>query len=292
MSAPGHREVSEQASALRRVGEERRATIDGVSLRYWEVRRGPRYLVFLHGNSMCKEVFYRQFDAFSGGEWSLLAIDLPGHGGSSDAADPARQYTIPGYADLVLQLLAELAIANPVILGWSLGGNIALELAGRGTTIAGIMLVGTPPVGPGTRDFAAAFQARALESPAMGAEATDQDLVDFVQDAVGALDPVPECFAAAAIRTDGRARETMGTHWAEGTSGHDQLSVIANWQGPIACVMGQDDALARVDFVEKADWGNLWKDEVQVLPGSSHAPFLHDPGRFNLLLRDFLESSG
>ncbi len=290
MSDPETEPSADRAASLRRVGEERVREIDGVSLRYWELRRGQRYLVLLHGNSLCKEVFYHQFEGLADSDWSLLAIDLPGHGASADASDVDRQYTIPGYAELIGKLLDVLGIEDPAVLGWSLGGNVALEMAGRGADISGIMLVGTPPVGPGTQHFADAFQAKALTSPAMQGDAPAEAMLEFLEDAVGPLDPMPSCFEDAAIRADGRAREIMGAHWAGGTEGFDQLTVLSQWQAPIACVMGAEDALGRVDFVQKAQWRNLWNGQVCVMPGCGHAPFLHDPDHFNTLLRSFLKS--
>lgn len=280
----------DNAASLRRVGKERVREIDGVSLRYWELPRGRQYLVLLHGNSLCKEVFYHQFDGLVESDWSLLAIDLPGHGASDDASNADRQYTIPGYADLVWKLLDTLEIESPAVLGWSLGGNIALELAGRDASISGIMLVGTPPVGPGTEHFADAFHDRALTSPAMQGDAPAEAMLEFLDDAVGPLDPMPACFANAVIRADGRAREIMGAHWATGTDGCDQMTVIAQWHAPIACVMGAEDTLARIDFVEKVQWHSLWNDRLSIFPRSGHAPFLHDPDRFNALLHSFLKS--
>lgn len=292
MKASGTELSADNAASLRRVGEERVKEIDGVSLCYWELPRGPHYLVLLHGNSLCKEAFYHQFEGLAESDWSLLAIDLPGHGASADASDADRQYTIPGYADLVWKLLDALEIERPAVLGWSLGGNIALELAGRDADISGIMLVGTPPVGPGTQHFADAFQEKALTSPAMQGDAPAEAMLEFLEDAVGPLDPMPACFADAAIRADGRAREIMGAHWAAGTEGYDQMSVIAQWHAPIACMIGAEDALARIDFLENAHWRNLWNDQLCVLPGCGHAPFLHDPDRFNTLLHSFLDSLG
>jgi pimeloyl-ACP methyl ester carboxylesterase len=59
----------------------------------------------LHGNSSCKEAFDRQLNGALGDEFRLIAIDLPGHGASSDAADPNRTYSFPGYAEAAIAVL-------------------------------------------------------------------------------------------------------------------------------------------------------------------------------------------
>ena len=45
--------------------------------------RGPAVLL-IHGNSSCKQVFRNQLQGAIGREYRLIAMDLPGHGDSSD----------------------------------------------------------------------------------------------------------------------------------------------------------------------------------------------------------------
>jgi pimeloyl-ACP methyl ester carboxylesterase len=80
----------------------------------------------------------------------LVAFDLPGHGRSSDAIDPARTYTLPGFADVLREILSLLAIEEAVVLGWSLGGHIALKMMQEFSGAKGLVLVGSPPVGQDT----------------------------------------------------------------------------------------------------------------------------------------------
>lgn len=58
----------------------------------------------------------------------LIAVDLPGHGGSADVDDPER-YRMEGTVADVLGILDELALDRVHLLGYSLGGRLALHLA-------------------------------------------------------------------------------------------------------------------------------------------------------------------
>ena len=58
-------------------------------------------VVMIHGNSSCKEVFARQLESPLADKYRMIAFDLPGHGASQDAVDPARTYSMPGYADVM-----------------------------------------------------------------------------------------------------------------------------------------------------------------------------------------------
>lgn len=88
-----------------------------------------------------------------------LALDLPGHGGSASGRNPDA-YRLPGYASLLAGLVTELDADDAVLVGWSLGGHIALEAAERLPEAAGFVLFGTPPVGS-PADVGRAFRVRA-----------------------------------------------------------------------------------------------------------------------------------
>lgn len=58
----------------------------------------------------------------------MISVDLRGHGESDK---PEQDYIMGGYADDIAWLCSELAAAKPVIIGHSMGGVIAFEVAAR-----------------------------------------------------------------------------------------------------------------------------------------------------------------
>src|SRR4051812_34476106 len=71
-------------------------------------------LLLIHGNSSSRQVFARQFQSDLAARCRLIAFDLPGHGQSEDAQDPARTYSLPGLADCTVELLACLGVSSAV----------------------------------------------------------------------------------------------------------------------------------------------------------------------------------
>src|SRR4029077_3394860 len=102
----------------------REISVDGIRLHVAEAGQGPA-LILLHGLSATHANWEYTMPAF-GDRWRVVAPDLPGHGRS---AKPDAPYTIDFYAGVVRSLGRELGIREAVIVGNSLGGQIALELA-------------------------------------------------------------------------------------------------------------------------------------------------------------------
>lgn len=80
------------------------------------------------------------------GHYRVTIFDLPGVGYSGPAPVPV---TVDWLADLTAGLISELHITTPVVLGWGLGGQVALALAERHpSVVSDLVLVDTGvPVG-------------------------------------------------------------------------------------------------------------------------------------------------
>jgi pimeloyl-ACP methyl ester carboxylesterase len=90
-----------------------------------ETERQP--LVFIHGLSGCWANWLEQLPVLAR-EHRVVTLDLPGFGYSPMPGD-GREITISGYARLLDGLLGELGIDAAAVVGNSMGGFIAAELA-------------------------------------------------------------------------------------------------------------------------------------------------------------------
>ena len=83
-------------------------------------------LVFLHGFLGSGEDFEAVISRL-GARYSILTIDLPGHGKTK----VSEVYTMPKIADAIAALLDTLKIPQASLFGYSMGGRLALYLALR-----------------------------------------------------------------------------------------------------------------------------------------------------------------
>ena len=99
------------------------------------------HVLLIHGaaNSGAAWKFFQKALARTG--WSNHAIDLRGHGKSGGSVDGA---TMDDYVSDVTRVAEQLP-SKPVVMGWSMGGLVALKFAAEGRARACVALSPTPP---------------------------------------------------------------------------------------------------------------------------------------------------
>ena len=115
-------------------------------------------IVFIHNNSASKGVFQKQFEKL-GQKYKMIALDLPGHGESSNSDSPEKTYSFPGYAKVVTEVVEGIGLDKAVFCGWSLGGHVGIEILNqRPDLVSGLMITGTPPIPLTPEGMAMGFQ--------------------------------------------------------------------------------------------------------------------------------------
>lgn len=246
-------------------------------------------LLFLHGNSGCKEVFHHQFASSLAASYRMIAFDLPGHGASDDADAPDDVYRMKPMASIVRNLLETLKATDAVLVGWSLGGHLAIELAGTYAEHQGLVISGTPPCGPGRGEVFEAFNQTEEMALTDKEDFNEADAALYAAAIFGPEAAKQKALTDAVWRTDGAMRLTSIGDWAmNDDAGLYQKGVVAERTSPIAVIQGTDEPFVNQDWMKGVSWGDLWGGHYHEIEGAGHAPFLEKPEAFNKLLGEYL----
>ena len=209
----------------------------------------------------------------------VIALDLPGHGGSSKHVGNADVAT---FANILCDFLSALGIAKPHLVGHSLGGAVALRAAlddpGRA---ASLTLIAPAALGPEIdddfiRDFIAAGRRKQLEpvaaklvaDPALISRDMLEDLLRFKR-----LDGVTQALTAiSAANFEGGQHEIL----------RERLPALSNL--PVQIIWGTEDRIIPPRHAQ----GLPSNISVHLIPGAGHLPHMEKAAEVNRLLSAFI----
>src|SRR4051812_18321945 len=124
--------------ATRTIGDY--AEVNGIRL-YYEIHGEGAPLILLHGGLGAIEMFGWNLPALAAGR-QVIAGDLQGHGRTADIDRPLR---IDLMADDIAALIRHLGLSQADVMGYSLGGGVALQVAIRHPELVGRLVVVSTP---------------------------------------------------------------------------------------------------------------------------------------------------
>ncbi len=117
-----------------------RAPVNGLEM-YYEIHGDGDPLVLVHGGVTGIHMFGGNVAAFAERR-RVIAVELQGHGRTGDADRPMRYETL---ADDVAALVRHLGVAQADVMGVSLGGGVALQVAIRHPALVRRLVVVAAP---------------------------------------------------------------------------------------------------------------------------------------------------
>jgi pimeloyl-ACP methyl ester carboxylesterase len=261
---------------------DRTVTTSSGALRITESDGDGSPILMLHGSGSCRAVFGRQLDGAIAKRHRLIAVDLPGHGESDNAADP-DSYSLRGMSRTIGELIARLRLERFMILGWSLGGHIAIELIEH-AGLSGIVACGTPPVSRGPLAMLRAFRPSWDMPLASKEDFSARDVARFFSLCYG-RGATPELLSAVQ-RADGRVRSATVRSMMRGECS-DQREAVLGSAIPVALINGREDPFLRLAYLDTLAGPTLWHGVPLVIEEAGHACFWDQPEMFNELLAGF-----
>ena len=243
--------------------------VNGVHM-YYEVYGDGSPLVLLHGGVMTIELDFAALLPELVTRHTVIAVELQGHGRT---ADTGRAITPAALASDVVGLLDHLGIDRAHVLGHSLGGGVALELAvshpDRVRSIVPMSITVRPD---GTHEE--------ITDPSKHGSSTrmptPQDFADMAE-AYKRLSPHPEHFDDFVAMLSGVASQLEG--WTD-----EQLAGVT---APTLLMIGDNDFTT-------VEHGALMRrlipsSQLAVLPGTTHMTITRRPDLVIPMLTAFLD---
>ncbi len=249
-------------------------TVDGMRLHYEMAGSGPD-LVMIHGASgSLRDLTFSLRDRLTD-RFRVVVVDRPGLGHS----DALPETSLLAQARHIKAGMAQLGVTDPVILGQSYGGSVALAWALDGGPRA-LVLVGSPSMPwPGKLDpwyrLTSTVVGRGLAVPLASAWVPDS-YVRAATATVFAPDPVPEGYDAWLGAALTLRRETLATNVAQVNALREELvTMVPRYPSlalPVELIHGDADTIVPLD-IHSLPLSKLLPDAtLTVIPGVGHMP--------------------
>src|SRR2546430_4416408 len=270
--------------------------------------RGPA-VVFVHGLGSSGYMEWRQTLESTAARHRVFAPDLPGYGRSDK---PRARCTFPSFARFISRYMEERGLRAATLVGTSLGGRIALEVAlERPKLVRKLVLINTlglgrpqvrmaqmayglvtiPRVGEAVmgiaRDALTWAPRKVIRRIAARYAGVSVDLEQTMDDSY--LDDLRDMYAAdgfhnaylSTVRSLVNPRALFGGH-------HDVTRRLNELKIPVQLIWGAADPLFPLAHAERAHT-LIERSQLAVIDGAGHTPQAERPEEFNRVLHRFLD---
>lgn len=250
-------------------GKGRYAEVNGGRL-YYETRGSGQPVILLHGGLVTAENSFGGLIPELSKTRRVISVELQAHGHTPDRDRPL---TYEALADDIAALIEHLELGKADLLGYSLGGGVALQVAARTPNLVNRLAIVSAPYRfdgwlPETRAGMAAMDPVALRESPMYPLYTS-------------IAPDPGGWTSLVTKT----RQLL-------TQNYDWTAQLAQVQAPALILTAESDALSRdhaTDMVARLNTTKPGTARLEIIPGTTHYDIMYRPDLLLPLLGPFLE---
>jgi len=252
------------------------APVNGLKM-YYEVYGEGKPLVLLHGSFMSIDMTFSQLIPELSKTRKIIAVEFQGHGRT---ADTERPFSAENFADDVAGVLKFLKIDSADILGYSLGGEVAAQVAIRQPKMVRKLVIVSS---------AFKFEGWSPETRAVFPMIT------------------PEIFAKTPIKTEYDRLAPDTTHWSQFikkmvqfvSTPFDFTDKARSLKKPMLLIFGDSDGILpehaaemfrSAGGVRNGDMAGLPNSQLAVFPGTSHTGVIMRTGWLLSMIPPFLDA--
>jgi pimeloyl-ACP methyl ester carboxylesterase len=270
----------------------KKVKISGVNVHFVETGKGPPIL-FLHGLGGSSRDWSANLPAFAS-NYRAMAMDFPGFGESDK---PEVRYSIEWLTDGVERFLQQQECDRLNLVGHSMGGLVALNLASRPKSRVKKLVI-TDAVGVSDKSE---FLAYAMSKKIMGADTEWEFVESFLKDQFRSMaddliekqkpQTARDLFESLKVPIIGKPLLPMTpeVQMIASIFDFDIRPKLASIQQPTLILWGAKDSIASpqdASFLQT----KIHASTLIVFPDSGHSPMMEHPSLFNQELGKFLQT--
>lgn len=246
---------------------------------------GLKTIMFLHGNSQSSELWDDVINSGKLKDYTLITVDLPGHGQSFTSKQPEKDYSLQGMALHVKEWIQQNDKNEYIVVANSLATCLIGEIAHILVNCKGIFLTGPNIIGEGilASDM---LQPNPHITPLFTLHPSDEE-IDKVLDegSYNLSDNNKKKCRAIFKNTDPVFREQIFASLSK-QEWTDEIKNLNELTAPVAIVCGEEEKFVNIHYLNKSSL-RKWKDKIILIPNAGHLLQYDQPELLSELIKEF-----
>jgi len=252
--------------------------------------QADQQIIFIHGNSQSSKIWDKVIAVNTLNEiYTLITIDLPGHGNSFRSSQPEKDYGIQKLSEILLEFIITFSNKEYVIVANSMATNLIGEIADKLSNCKGIFLTGASIIDENI-NVSDILQPNPNLTAFFTNNPTDSDIDKLMEEASCNLsDEAKDEYRTIFKNTDTKFRE----NWIASVMRKEytnEIKKLNDFGLNVAIVFGENEKFANTHYLDNITI-NKWKDKVILIPNARHFIENDQPLLLAELIKEFAEDS-